>query len=268
MTMSRRQEKEDALRRSLLADAARELFHEKTFHGTTVEDIARRAEFGKGTFYKYFAQKEEVALYLAGQEMTGLNGELRALLEASGRGEGFFTLLSRLVPLLLEHHRRNMRLFFVVHNLLCFEGAGDEGICGGVGVSGSSDEAFGSGAVYGSGGGESGAVDGLCRSVNRSGGEGDRVDALSDPGKGDFRERWREKLFKCFREKDALLVQLMDQGVKEGCLRPLDPALLAKGLECLSMGAALPLFMGSAGGGESGSSGEQLLEIFIRGASL
>ncbi len=264
--MSRRQEKEDALRRSLLADAARELFHEKTFHGTTVEDIARRAEFGKGTFYKYFAQKEEVALYLAEQEMTGLNGELRALLEASGRGEGFLTLLSRLVPLLLEHHRRNMRLFFVVHNLLCFEGAGDEELCGSVEGSGRRDGAFDSGAVYGSGGGESGAVDGLCGGVNRNGGEGARVDAPSDPVKGDFRERWKEKLYRRFDEKDALLVQLMELGIKEGILRPMDPALLAKGLECLSMGAATPHFMGSAG--DLHGSGEQLLEIFIRGASL
>ena len=49
----RRSEKRDAI-----FDAALELFAERGFHGTAVPEIARRAEVGAGTIYRYFDSKE------------------------------------------------------------------------------------------------------------------------------------------------------------------------------------------------------------------
>lgn len=44
----------------LLMKAALEVFLEKGFHPTRIEDIIARAKVGKGTFYLYYKNKEEV----------------------------------------------------------------------------------------------------------------------------------------------------------------------------------------------------------------
>lgn len=47
-------------RRTLILEAATELFAEKGFHHTTVEEIANLAGVGKGTVYEYFPSKKDV----------------------------------------------------------------------------------------------------------------------------------------------------------------------------------------------------------------
>jgi AcrR family transcriptional regulator len=55
-----RKEREKLTRQHDILAAARELFVAKGYHETTLEEIARHAEFGKGTIYNYFASKEEL----------------------------------------------------------------------------------------------------------------------------------------------------------------------------------------------------------------
>lgn len=55
-----RKERERILRRTEILAAAMEVFSEKGFSRATLEEIAERAEFGKGTLYNYFANKEEL----------------------------------------------------------------------------------------------------------------------------------------------------------------------------------------------------------------
>jgi AcrR family transcriptional regulator len=57
--------------RGRLAEAALELFGERGFEQTTVEDIARRAGLTKRTFFRYFGDKREV-LFAGGEEFQGL----------------------------------------------------------------------------------------------------------------------------------------------------------------------------------------------------
>jgi AcrR family transcriptional regulator len=57
--------------RGRLAEAALELFAERGFEGTTVEDIATRAGLTKRTFFRYFADKREV-LFAGGDEFQAL----------------------------------------------------------------------------------------------------------------------------------------------------------------------------------------------------
>jgi len=57
--MSRRERKRLAKEELLLA-AARELFANKGYDGTTIDEIAERADFGKGSVYNYFRSKEEI----------------------------------------------------------------------------------------------------------------------------------------------------------------------------------------------------------------
>jgi AcrR family transcriptional regulator len=53
-----RRERERLMRRKEIIAAAREVFASRGFNAATLEDVAERAEFGKGTLYNYFTNKE------------------------------------------------------------------------------------------------------------------------------------------------------------------------------------------------------------------
>ena len=60
-----RRERERLARRRAMLDAALSVFGDKGFDGATVDEIAERAEFGKGTLYNYFpGGKDEIYLAL------------------------------------------------------------------------------------------------------------------------------------------------------------------------------------------------------------
>jgi AcrR family transcriptional regulator len=55
-----RRERGKLLQRREILDAALKLFSEKGFHNVSIHEIAKEAEFGIGTLYKFFANKEEL----------------------------------------------------------------------------------------------------------------------------------------------------------------------------------------------------------------
>ncbi len=61
-----RRERERQNRIELILDNAEELFLEKGFAATTMDDIGKAAEFGRATLYHYFPSKE--AMYIAALE--------------------------------------------------------------------------------------------------------------------------------------------------------------------------------------------------------
>ena len=74
---SRRAEK-----RTLIADAAVEVFAEKGFHQARVSDIARRAGVADGTIYLYFKNKEDLLLCIFEEKMQILLDGLVSALAA------------------------------------------------------------------------------------------------------------------------------------------------------------------------------------------
>jgi TetR/AcrR family fatty acid metabolism transcriptional regulator len=74
---SRRAEK-----RTLIADAAVEVFAEKGFHQARVSDIARRAGVADGTIYLYFKNKEDLLLCIFEEKMEVLLTGLVDVLDA------------------------------------------------------------------------------------------------------------------------------------------------------------------------------------------
>ena len=61
--MERKEKKRDVKRR--IVEAAWQLFYEKGYNGTTVDDIIALSETSKGSFYYYFSSKDELLNTLA-----------------------------------------------------------------------------------------------------------------------------------------------------------------------------------------------------------
>lgn len=58
-----RRERERLVRRQLMLDAARAVFAERGYGDATLDEVAARAEFGKGTLYNYFEGGKEEILF-------------------------------------------------------------------------------------------------------------------------------------------------------------------------------------------------------------
>ena len=61
--MERKEKKRDV--KSRIVSAAWQLFYEKGYNGTTVDDIIALSETSKGSFYYYFSSKDELLNTLA-----------------------------------------------------------------------------------------------------------------------------------------------------------------------------------------------------------
>ena len=71
-------------RRAQLLDVSRRLFAEKGFDGTSVEEIAARAEVSKPVVYEHFGGKEGVYAVVVDREIQALTGALSLALEEGG----------------------------------------------------------------------------------------------------------------------------------------------------------------------------------------
>ncbi len=68
-----RKEREYLAHREEILSAAEKVFAAKGFFPTTMSDIARQAEFGTGTLYKYFKSKEELYFTLIDEKVEEIN---------------------------------------------------------------------------------------------------------------------------------------------------------------------------------------------------
>ncbi len=90
--------KKEETRRAILK-AAVELFGEKGFEGTSIEDLARAAGVGKGTVYGYFQDKNEIFLAFCEEE---IDYAFAALAE---RSDSDAPLLEQLMTLFMTQFR-------------------------------------------------------------------------------------------------------------------------------------------------------------------
>jgi len=91
--MGRREYKKDLTRQQLLMAAA-DLFAERGFESTSVEDIAERANVSKGTLYYHFETKETLVVELRRSMLAGSVEQTYALL---GQGLPPITVLEKLL---------------------------------------------------------------------------------------------------------------------------------------------------------------------------
>jgi AcrR family transcriptional regulator len=104
--LSRRERKKLETRQGLL-EAAHDLFRDKGYEATTVEEITGRADVAKGTFFNYFPSKEALLSEVAVWGIEKLRAALDVSQGAPASPVGRLKLLTRL---LYEHHTRDMQL--------------------------------------------------------------------------------------------------------------------------------------------------------------
>lgn len=103
-----RKERESELKKQIIADAAQSLFVRSSFENVTVEEIAREAEFGKGTIYQYFSSKEEILVYVICQGIERLSIQME---KECGSRIAVGIAITRYVELQYLFYHRYSRLF-------------------------------------------------------------------------------------------------------------------------------------------------------------
>jgi TetR/AcrR family fatty acid metabolism transcriptional regulator len=81
-----RKERERLARQHDILRAASELFARNGFHETTLDDIARYAELGKGTIYNYFSSKEDLFFTIIDEVLEEIHGIAKSAVGASKGG--------------------------------------------------------------------------------------------------------------------------------------------------------------------------------------
>ena len=87
MTEGLRARKKARLRQGIL-DTAVEIFRERGYEKTTVEEIVRRVEISQPTFYKYFGSKDAVLREVAGGMLRDWAQEAEAAARQEGENTG------------------------------------------------------------------------------------------------------------------------------------------------------------------------------------
>ena len=107
-----RRERRGFQTRERLFHAAMNLFRDHGFHETTVEDITKSADVGKGTFFNYFPSKEHILSVLA--EVQTAKYDKAAILASEGTTQDALRWLYRALPAEAGSSTKMVRSLFTV----------------------------------------------------------------------------------------------------------------------------------------------------------
>jgi AcrR family transcriptional regulator len=107
MEMLPRKERERLAKRQEIMRAARIVFAEKGLHAATLDEIAEKAEFAKGTLYGYFESKDDLFISMLEQEIVNFHAVLNEVL---ARDLPPAETLAQLVKAMLQAFDQNMDL--------------------------------------------------------------------------------------------------------------------------------------------------------------
>jgi len=82
-TLSKLKQMDREFRRTLITDAARELFTQKTYDKVSMEEIANTAGIAKSSIYTYFKSQEELYAHITYLDTSTFIDELKAAVEKS-----------------------------------------------------------------------------------------------------------------------------------------------------------------------------------------
>jgi AcrR family transcriptional regulator len=115
MSTGERKKREREARIRTILEAAIELFSEKGYESTTMEEIAKRAELSKGLLYFYFDSKEEIFIKIVEEAYDRLLPRLRIL-----KGEKLDppSKLMKFIETELDFYMKNKRLHQIIVSLM------------------------------------------------------------------------------------------------------------------------------------------------------
>lgn len=119
-----RKELERSFRKDFVGDVALKLFSSKPFERVSMDEIAQKAELGKGTLYKLFSGKEEIMVHVICRGIENLCRDLeeqclgtsdvpQALKRLLELEYDFYTKYSNLVLKLVFHQSDNSESVFL-----------------------------------------------------------------------------------------------------------------------------------------------------------
>ena len=103
-----RKAREEATRRDHILSVSERLFAKQGLHNTSVADIAKEAEFGIGTIYKYFKDKTTLIQSLMEHRVNSHFSALKAALESEGSP---VDKINRLIDAYFDSVNKDMEFF-------------------------------------------------------------------------------------------------------------------------------------------------------------
>ena len=104
--------------RALLMDSAYELFLTEGFHKTTIAMITRRAGLGKGTFYLYFKDKEDIRDAVIAQKASQILKNAITDLNLHEPGLSFYDQLIMITDYIIDYLSKNKELYMFISTSL------------------------------------------------------------------------------------------------------------------------------------------------------
>lgn len=102
--MSKRKEALASFHRTTILEAANALFLEKGVEGTTMDEIAKQADYSKSTLYVYFKSKEEIFNYIIRDAMLTFEEDMMHLSQTQvGVSDFFWGVCTNLVKMYDKH---------------------------------------------------------------------------------------------------------------------------------------------------------------------
>ena len=113
MSESSRRETKKLRRRSAILAAAEELFSQKGFEETTMQEISQKAGLSKGAVYLYFKSKDELYLNVCIKGIAGFGESLEA---AGARAEGLEARIKAVYLAYIQHSLEEPAVFRVLRD--------------------------------------------------------------------------------------------------------------------------------------------------------
>lgn len=98
-------------RKNDILHSARDLFHDKGYNDTTIDDIVQKAGVGKGTFYRYFSNKTDLLMH----KMDLIHEHFKTLLIESLHPESSIEVnIATALDTFLNYYRENIAFFRIL----------------------------------------------------------------------------------------------------------------------------------------------------------
>jgi len=113
--LEERRKRERENRKNAILKAARKLFFEKGFRQVTVENIARKAEFSKGSIYLYFNSKEEIYSQILLNDIDKFHDSVADILQGPSSAS---EALIRVAEIYVDFFLNDRELFRILMNFM------------------------------------------------------------------------------------------------------------------------------------------------------